>query len=130
MIIRNAKEEDLEEIKKLYEMQGFDYPFPNLNEPLFAIKKVVEKDGKIIGAGVIKLQGEAYLFLNPNDSAKSKVQMMNELNDDICLESWKIGLDQISAWIPTEIEGKFKKRLTKMGWIKSKWNSWTRNLGD
>jgi hypothetical protein len=129
MILRDLQETDLEEIKKIYTDMNFDYEFPDLNSPLFVVKKVLTNDdGKIIGASVAKLQAELYLFLDQDSDVRVKVSAMNELNEEMAKESWKLGLDQLLAWIPPEIEKKFSKRLKAMKWIRSPWQNWTLNL--
>lgn len=129
MKIRDITANDTEAINSIHTKSGFDYPFPDIEKPLFIVKRAIEDDeGNVIGYGVIKLQGEAYLWLDQKFSPKEKIMAMEELNEDIALKSWQKGLDQISAWIPPEIEEKFGKRMKKMNWIKSKWSNWSNNL--
>jgi hypothetical protein len=45
MRIRNYTPADLDALRRLHAAQGFGYPFPNLESPLFIAKLVVEDDG-------------------------------------------------------------------------------------
>ncbi len=129
MKIRNIVESDFENINNIYKEAGFSYEMPDLNRPLFIVKQAVEDDfGNVIGYGVVKLQCEAYLFLDQKYTPKTKIEAMDILNDSVSLACWGKGLDQISSWIPPEIEERFSKRMKKMGWIKSPWPNYTKNL--
>lgn len=129
MIVRDIEEKDYWAIEKIYGKQNFDYKFPNLSSPLFISRKVCEDEtGKVLGCVVVKLQGECYLFLPPDGKPAEKLEAINKLNESVATDCYSKGLDQITGWIPIEIEEKFSKRLTKLGFIKSKWNSWTKNL--
>lgn len=129
MKIRDLDETDLDFINTTYKNSGFDYELPDINSPLFVVKKTIEDEqGNIIGSAVVKLTAEVFLFLDPTQSPKIKVDAMKELNDGISKASYELGLDQISCWIPPEIEKNFQRRLKQMDWIKSPWNNFTRNL--
>jgi len=45
MRIRNYTPADVDALRRLHATQGFGYPFPNLESPLFITKLVVEDDG-------------------------------------------------------------------------------------
>ena len=129
MKTRDIVSDDLQTINNIYKDAGFGYDMPNLNAPLFVVKKAVEDDnGKVIGFSVCKITAEVYLFLDQKNEPEVKVEAMKELNDEISKASYEIGLDQITCWIPPEIEKQFSKRLLQMEWIKSRWPTWTRNL--
>ena len=46
MIVREYKESDLDALRRMHAQQRFDYAFPDLANPLFVSKLVVE-DGDI-----------------------------------------------------------------------------------
>src|SRR5712692_40601 len=91
MLIREYTPGDLEALRALHAAQGFDYAFPDLADPLF-ISKLVLEDGpvaqtlvcapsqathaeacgappRIRAAALLRLTCEAYLLLDPRDGA-------------------------------------------------------------
>ena len=62
MIIRDYIVEDLEAIKEIHKKSGIDYDLPDLENPLFLIKRVItDDDGKIISTCALRLIAETYL---------------------------------------------------------------------
>jgi hypothetical protein len=43
-------------------------------------------------------------------------------------EAWRKGFEQITAFVPPEVEESFAKRLIELGFQKSPWSSFTLNL--
>ena len=59
MSVRDLKPTDCEELAKIHAKMGMDYEMPDLNSPLFLVKKVVtDENGKVIGASVVRLEAE------------------------------------------------------------------------
>src|SRR5260370_23089307 len=76
MLVREYRESDLAQLRAIHAAQGFDYSLPDLSNPLFVTKLVLEKgdvseqhnaahDDAIIGAAFLRLTAEAYLLLDP-----------------------------------------------------------------
>jgi hypothetical protein len=45
MLVREYEEGDLDALRRMHAQQGFDYAFPDLANPLFVSKLVVEDEG-------------------------------------------------------------------------------------
>ena len=95
MRVREYQDSDLAELRAIHAAQGFDYPLPDLRNPLFVTKLVLSgenvappfraasvplneepasggaglkpgsKNGRILGAAFLRLTAEAYLLLDP-----------------------------------------------------------------
>jgi len=95
MHVREYRQSDLAQLRAIHAAQGFDYPLPDLSNPLFVTKLVlsqgddslvsaqhaapVQRDaeqpaniktdesagGAIVGAALLRLTAEAYLLLDP-----------------------------------------------------------------
>jgi hypothetical protein len=95
MHVREYRQSDLAHMRAVHVAQGFDYPLPDLNNPLFVSKLVLSKGddspgaaqhaapvqrdaeqpantktddsagGAIVGAALLRLTAEAYLLLDP-----------------------------------------------------------------
>ena len=63
MLIREYTESDLDALRRMHARQGFDYAFPNLADPIFVSKLVVEDDaGRAVMASLARLTCEMYLL--------------------------------------------------------------------
>jgi len=63
--IRAYTESDLEALRRMHASQGFAYPFPDLSDPIFISKLVVEDDdGRPVMASLARLTCEMYLLID------------------------------------------------------------------
>lgn len=124
-LIRDLLPEDVALLREIHARQGIDYAFPELNDALFFVKKVRVDEGRIVGAGVLKLCAEAMLLLEGEQGPQDKMNTMRQLQAAVLDEARSRGLDAVHAAIP-EID--FDKRLVQLGWEKDRpgWHLWTR----
>jgi len=141
MQVRRYNASDLSALKKMHAAQGFSYPFPDLENPLFLTKLVLTDDpvaqdfrpeafsdgepGKgIVAAALLRLTAEAYLFLDPDaGTPRQRWEWLLALHNAANREAWQRGLEDVHAWLPPEISGKFGKRLARLGWLRD--DAWT-----
>jgi len=73
VLIREYTPADLEALRRMHASQGFDYPFPDLSDPIFISKLVVEDDdGRPVMASLARLTCEMYLLVDrEGDTAAS-----------------------------------------------------------
>jgi hypothetical protein len=123
-MIRDCRPEDYAILRAIHAGQGIDYAFPDLDSPLFFVKKVREVDGEVRAALVLKLCAETSLLL-ADSGPLEKMTAMRELQQVVVKEAWNRGLDEIHASIP---EIGFDRRLVQLGWSRDRpgWNLWTR----
>jgi hypothetical protein len=66
MLVRQYTEADLDALRQIHQRQGFDYAFPDLTDPIFISKLVVEDDsGRAVMASLARLTCEVYLLADP-----------------------------------------------------------------
>jgi hypothetical protein len=142
MQVRPYNEGDLAALKKIHATQGFSYPFPDLQNPLFLTKLVladeqpvvqafrpegfcIDDQGKgIVGAALLRLTAEAYLLLDPQKGTpRQRWEWLLALHSAANREAWQRGLEDVHAWLPPEIAATFGKRLTHLGWLRD--DAWT-----
>jgi hypothetical protein len=129
MLIREYRESDLAQLRAIHAAQGFDYPLPDLNNPLFVTKLVLTNadnawsqsdamnEGAIVGAALLRLTAEAYLLLDPRaGKPRQRWQSLLALHAAAERDAWQRGLEDVHAWLPPPIANKFGKRLTRLGW--------------
>src|SRR6185437_10184072 len=70
MLIREYTPADLEALRRMHASQGFDYAFPNLDDPIFISKLIVEDDsGRPVMASLARLTCEMYLLIDSDAAA-------------------------------------------------------------
>jgi hypothetical protein len=153
MLIRQYRQSDLAHLRAIHTAQGFDYALPDLTNPLFVAKLVLQQGdapvaaqhaapapekaeqsanatleasagGAIVGAAFLRLTAEAYLLLDPRaGSPRQRWQWLLALHAATEREAWQRGLEDVHAWLPPPIANKFGKRLARLGWIRD--DTWT-----
>ena len=129
MRVREYEEADLEALRQIHARQGFDYPFPDLRDPLFVTKLVMEDESReeagersekgIMGAALLRVTAEAYLLLDPKTgTARERWNRVLELHGATEQDAWRRGLEDVHAWLPPEIAEKFGRRLARLGWVR------------
>src|SRR5579875_3831624 len=99
MLVREYTEADLDALRAMHASQGFDYPFPDLADPIFVSKLVLEDGaGRPVMASLARHEaGERDLLAR--------------------------GLDDAHAWLPPSIARRFGRRLEALGWVRD--DAWT-----
>jgi hypothetical protein len=74
MLIRQYTPADLDALRRMHASQNFDYAFPDLADPIFISKLVLEDDsGRPVMASLARLTCEMYLLIDRNAAPKSVV---------------------------------------------------------
>ena len=115
-MIRDYDNGDLKSLKRIHAESGFDYRFPDLDDPLFIVKKTVEEGGKPVQGIAVKVEGTVYLWLAHDwGTPEERWQRMQELVEAAKLAAWEKGLDTLTCVVPPEIAESFEKRLEQIG---------------
>ena len=146
MQIREYRESDVAQLRAIHAAQGFDYALPDLSNPLFVTKLVLTQNtdsseeaqpaspapvtnhqspvSEVLGAAFLRLTAEAYLLLDPRaGTPRQRWQYLLALHAAAERNAWQRGLEDVHAWLPPPIAGKFGKRLARLGWIRD--DTWT-----
>jgi hypothetical protein len=100
-----------------------------VNNPLFVVKRVYEHQGQTAMLCFLKIRSELYLFVDhAAGTPEERWQLLQEVTNDMKVEAAKLGLDQMTAFVPPEIEESFGKRLVEMGFIKSAYVPYSLNI--
>lgn len=103
------------------------YQFPDISSPLFFQKAVAEENGEISGAAAIRLIGEAFLWLADGSKIR-KGRVLSSIYPIIGGKAKENGLEDVSAWIPPQIEPDFSEALHGIGFVPSPWPCWSMKL--
>jgi hypothetical protein len=137
MLVREYRESDLDALRAIHAAQGFDYPLPDLSNPLFVTKLVLSeadaegesnnrlpRQEKIIGAALLRLTAEAYLLLDPTaGTPRDRWRWLLGLHAATERDAWQRGLEDVHAWLPPRIARKFGRRIERLGWRRD--DAWT-----
>jgi len=125
LLIREYTESDLAALRAMHARQGFDYAFPNLADPIFLSKLVVEDDsGRAVMASLARLTCEMYLLLDPGaGKPRERFERLLALHTAGGRDLLARGLDDAHAWLPPPIAKKFGRRLEALGWVRD--DAWT-----
>ena len=133
MRIREYNEADLSALVAMHRAQGFDYALPDLADPIFVSKLVLEENdsadprkhpGKVAMASLARLTCEMYLLVDPSaGTPRDRYARLLELHRAGAADLRARGLDDAHAWLPPPIAKRFGRRLEALGWIRD--DAWT-----
>jgi hypothetical protein len=136
MHIREYIASDLESLRRLHSTQGMPYAFPDLTNPLFLTKLVIERDSpdadsrEVVGAILLRLTSEAYFLLDPTaGTPRDRWQSLLTLHEAARTDAARRGLDDAHAWLPPQVANAFGRRLSRLGWFREPWTSFSRSTG-
>jgi len=135
-MIRHFLSSDAPAARAVHQASGLpENCFPDLflengaRNPLFVVNAMYEHEGKPAVLSFLKITSEVYVLVDHSvGTPAERFEWMKELKEFMRQEAWKIGLDQMSCWIPTNVEPSFAKRLEELGFVRSPWQSWTLNI--
>jgi hypothetical protein len=129
MNVRAYTDADLESLRAMHAAQGFRYPFPDLADPLFLVRTVVEEDGRPRMAAFLRLTAEAYLLADPRQgSPRQRWRWLLGLHEAMRHEAASRGLADVQAFLPPTVARAFGRRLGSLGWRRDPWTCFTRQL--
>jgi hypothetical protein len=131
MLIREYRPEDLDALRRMHASQGFDYAFPDLADPIFVSKLVVEDDaGRAVMASLARLTCEMYLLADPGaGKPRERYERLLALHAAGERDLFARGLDDAHAWLPLPIARRFGRRLESLGWVRdTAWTPYCRKL--
>ncbi|HLV96774.1 MAG TPA: hypothetical protein VKS44_16395 [Candidatus Acidoferrales bacterium] len=123
--IREYATSDLDALRRMHAQQNFDYDFPDLADPLFLSKLVVEDDsGRPVMASLARLTCEMYLLFDPKaGTPRERYARLIALHVAGERDLLTRGLEDAHAWLPPSIAKRFGRRLAALGWIRD--DAWT-----
>lgn len=124
-ITRDYRPEDFEAVKAIHESTQLDYQFPDVNAPLFLVKRVLEVDGVVRVMLGMRIETECYLWLDKSDWAtpEEKLAAIEILDKEGMEEAWLKGVDDAVLYLPPGME-RFGERLERLGFSKPR-EGWT-----
>jgi hypothetical protein len=88
-----------------------EFPFPDLANPLYISRKTIVHDGKVIGAGLVRLTGEGILILDKEQPLISRARGAMEVIEALKQDVKRKGLDECHVFVRDANVQYFLKRL-------------------
>lgn len=141
-MIRHFDFSEIEKAREIHKANGLDERcFPDLEvrtekgdivpNPLFVVKEVFEHEGAPVLMSFLKITSELYLLVDHTvGTPADRWEWLKAFKEHMKVEAWRLGLDQMSCWIPPEIDKAFSKRLLELGFIKSPYVCYTLLIED
>jgi hypothetical protein len=147
MLIREYMPADFDALRRMHAAQGFGYPLPDLDSPLFVTKLVLEEESsrevsdsreaasrnspRIVMAVLLRLTAEAYLLHDPAAGRpRERWQKFLALHEVTLRAAAALGLDDAQAFLPPRIARAFGRRLGRLGWVRDPWPCFSRVISD
>jgi hypothetical protein len=124
-MVREYTDADLNALLAMHRAQGFDYAFPDLRDPIFVSKLVLEDErGQPAMAALARLTCEMYLLVDPKaGTPRERYARLLEMHRAGAADLRARGLDDAHAWLPPRIAQRFGRRLQHLGWLRD--DAWT-----
>ena len=131
-MIRDYTSPDLPIIQAIHRSGLDNFNLPDFASPLILTNKVAIGPEGVIGSCYLQLTAEAVLLLDPALEPRRKFSAIQELNDAVTLEAWRLGLNDLNARCSPETTKRFSKRLLQLGWHQSRpgWSAWSRRVDE
>jgi len=125
MLVREYSASDLESLRGMHARQGIDYAFPDLADPIFISKLIVEDGfGRPLMASLARLTCEMYLLVDRQaQTARERFESLLALHRAGEHDLHSRGLDDAHAWLPPQVAKRFGRRLEALGWLRD--DAWT-----
>jgi len=129
MHIRAYTEADLEALRRMHAASRMPYAFPDLTNPLFVTRIVIERDAQIVAAALLRLTAEAYVLLDPAaGTPRDRWCALLLAHEAARGDANRRGLDDAHCWLPPPVASAFGRRLERLGWQREPWPSYSRGV--
>ena len=137
LIVRPYTDDDLEAVQQIHAKNGLppnclpvccrrDAAGNPVNAPLFFMRRVLSEGGKVRLASFLKLTAEAFVFVDHEYAdPETRWLALQKLTAATLSEAAKKGVEDVTAWIPPELNRSFGDRLVALGAVKSPWQSYS-----
>lgn len=117
-LVREYREEDLAQLREIQQRLTPELDLPDLNDPLFFEKVVIEEAGRVEMAAAARLTCELVLILGDYDTPRGRLVKLTEMHRalEARIRAREL-VDDGHCWVPPkpEFDGHCR-RLNRMGW--------------
>lgn len=126
---RRTQKEDFPAIRRLWELAGYGFAFPDLASSKVISSWVAEEDGKIICWSGAQLQPELISILDPDwRSPHERLKLLGSFRQRFVDDLPSIGYSRVFATIDPKYP-RLGEHLRRFGWLKG-WEYWFWEKGE
>jgi hypothetical protein len=108
MLILNAVNSNIHELEKI---NSYDFPTPDISNPLFVSKKICVSHGKVVGFAAVKLTSEGILILDKDQPRITRSRAVVELFKSCKQDLAKLNLDDCHVFVKDEKVSHFLEKI-------------------
>lgn len=131
MKIRNLEAKDIPFLETWHREAGFDYPLPDLTDPVFAeVTVLVDSMDRPVLAIAAKKTVELYLLMDGHwKNPRWRLEGLMQAHEDMRQRLFQHGVDDVNCFLPPEVEKSFGRKLQRIfHWIPGRWKHYSRRL--
>jgi hypothetical protein len=99
--MRDIELKDLIRLEKIHK-ESCTFPFPNLNDETYFVKKAIEVDGELKGAAITRLTSEVSLILDKDLPKLTRARVIDEVVTELEKRLTNLGLKDTHLFILPE----------------------------
>jgi hypothetical protein len=112
---------------------GADYRMPDLNHPFVVIGKVLEVDGVVQQAAILRIEFESMMWVNRDwGTTEEKIAGLEAIQSAGMEDAKNKGLEgaHMVSWVPATVEKAFAPHLKAIGWDRDReeFHTWSRKV--
>jgi hypothetical protein len=115
MIIKKIEQSDLPELLEIHK-EFHNFPFPDLNNPLYILQNVVKDDKGIIMAGFSKITSEGIFVINKSLNPITITKAIKMVEEDMAKKSIDVGFEDMHVF--ADNDDHFINILCKLGFVR------------
>lgn len=117
MNIRRLEKRDVKEVYAIHQ-KFYNFAFPDLSNPLYAIQRVVlDNSGKIILAGIVRLTSEGIFITDKDRSNITRMKAIKLLSEQMYKDVVNFGLEDLHIF--AENDDNYNNILRKLEFVDS-----------
>lgn len=131
LLLRNYQEADRTALESLFKAHNFEYSLPEANGDDILCALVLEDDGQIKAAAILRLEVNCFLLLDHEwGTPQERWEALQVIHEMARQKAEDAGIREANCWLPPEIEKPFAERLEMLGWRQNVWNSYSRKVSE
>jgi hypothetical protein len=111
LLVRKLSVRDIPKLEAIHNREGLDYPFPNFDNRLYAVQKVVEIDDKLIGAAFAHITSEVSLIFDGSLSKLTRARAIKLLVEEMYRNLPSLGLEDTHVFVIPENDEQYAEFL-------------------
>lgn len=127
--IRHYGKDDFNAVAALHAKQGLDYAMPDLDSDNMLVRVVIEDEGRITHAVLLRKTCEAYWIFDPTaDRVRERLQKFFMIHKEVIPQARIAGFEDMHCWLPPHLAERkaLDGTMMRLGWSRPLWTCYNR----